>query len=326
MKRYLFQNLLLLTVFILNACSNQSSNESKSTKPSVFSLDASIAKRVEFIIPVEAAGTVIASESIEIRPEVNGRIIHLHLNDGKKVSKGELLVKLNDAEQVAQLNKLKTQYDLAVLNEQRLKKLLDMKGVNQADYDAALLNVNTLKADIAYTQALIAKTEIRAPFSGVLGLRTVSEGAMVGTQDVLSTLKKTDEVKIDFVLPEHSSGGVKTGMTVKVITDKGKEGSATVVGVESGVNSATGNLKVRAVMNGNPLNLNPGAFVRVICSDNSGKDGIFVNTNCLIPEARVMKIALIKNSKISFQNVETGYRTGEKILIKSGLNPGDTFA
>ena len=101
------------------------------------------------------------------------------------------------------LQKSRVQLDLQEKTEQRLKKLLDVQGINQSDYDAVVNQVNSLKADIAYTQTLIAKTVIRAPFSGTIGLKQVSPGAYLSTNNVIATIQQLGKVKIDFTLPEE---------------------------------------------------------------------------------------------------------------------------
>src|SRR5262249_50303907 len=110
---------------------------------------------------IEANGTVIANEAVELRPEVTGRLTYLNVPEGKTVQQGTILAKINSADLQAQLQKSRTQLELAQINEKRLKTLLDVGGVNQADYDAALTQVNSLKADMEYTQTLIDKTVIR---------------------------------------------------------------------------------------------------------------------------------------------------------------------
>src|ERR1700690_518339 len=128
---------------------------------------------------IEANGTVVANENVELHPDATGILTYLNIPEGKFVTKGTVLAKINSADLVAQYNKSKVILDLAQTTEQRLKKLLDVNGVNQSDYDAALNQVNSTKADMAYTQTLIDKTIVRAPFDGTLGLRQVSPGAYV---------------------------------------------------------------------------------------------------------------------------------------------------
>ena len=144
---------------------------------------------------IEANGTVIANESVELRPEVSGRLTYLNVPEGKQIAQGTVLARINSADLEAQLQKSKVQLELAQKTEERLRKLLDVQGINQSDYDAVVNQVNSLKADIAYTQTLIDKTVIRAPFSGTVGLRQVSPGAYVSPATIIATIQQLWESK-----------------------------------------------------------------------------------------------------------------------------------
>jgi membrane fusion protein (multidrug efflux system) len=192
----------LLALLSLGACGNKSKNQSAKDKnqgPVV--IDASIATLQGFTNSVEASGSVLAGEFVELKSEVSGRIVMLNIQEGRPVTEGTLLVKLFDDDLKAQLKKSQAQLDLAEATEKRLKALLAVNGLNQQEYDQAMIQVNNIRADMDFIRAQIRKTEIRAPFSGNVGLRTVSMGAYVTPQDVLATLQQTSLLKIDFVLP-----------------------------------------------------------------------------------------------------------------------------
>ncbi len=314
-------------LFGLFACGN--SNENKADKKKGIgpvTIDVSVAKKVAYSNSIEANGTVVANEFVELKPEINGRIVLLNIQEGKQVAEGTLLVKLFDDDLQAQLKKSQLQLGIAKKTEQRLKTLLEVNGLNQSEYDAALTQVNNLQADIDYTNAQIRKTEIRAPFSGTIGLRAVSKGAYVTQQNIVATLQQTITLKIDFVLPESYSGLVKTGSDVEIISDNKTNYKAKVIATEPQVNTATRNIKVRAMVIGATAGLQPGAFVKVSMDNGKDKQAILVPTNCVIPDTRNKKIVLIKNGKAQFSIVETGYRGEDKIEIVSGVEAGDTFA
>ncbi len=273
---------------------------------------------------VQANGTVVANESVDLHPEVGGRITYLNIPEGSYIKQGTVLAKINDADLVAQLNKSKVALDLSIKTEERLRKLLSVQGLNQADYDAALNTVNSQKADIAYTQSLIDKTVLKAPFSGVLGLRQVSLGAYVSVTTVLATLQQLDKIKIDFAIPEEYSNLIKKGNTVDVEVDAAKKinKKAVIVATEPQVNQNTRNLKVRAVLQDSKVNL--GGYVKVLVS--SGKDvkGILVPTNSIIPDDKNKQLVVVKGGKAAFINVETGARQAGNVEITKGIKAGDT--
>ena len=263
LKRPVYYFSFVLIVFFFMACKKKSADAGKPKISPPVIVDVIIADRQPISDVVEANGTVVANEFLELHPEVSGRLTYLNIAEGSDVSQGTVLAKINDADLQAQLAKTKVQLDLAQKTSQRYKQLLDVSGINQSDYDIALNQVNAFKADMVYTQALINKTIIRAPFSGVIGLRQISPGAYVTPATTLATLQQTSKVKIDFTVPQNYSNIIKRGTVLDVELDGAtqKRGRAIIVATEPGANTDTRNLKVRAVLS--EANINPGAFVKV---------------------------------------------------------------
>lgn len=318
----IFSALGLLTA----SCGNKEQAKQKTPPPPV-AIDVMIAKPASFSYTIDASGSVQAQEFVELKPEVSGRIVKLNINEGETVTEGTLLVKLNDDDLQAQLRKFQAQYDIAQRNLKRLKPLLDANGLNQQEYDVADNQVKSLQADIEFTKAQIRKTEIRAPFNGLIGLRNVSLGAFVSTQDIMATLQQVSSLRIDFVLPEANTSLIKKGMSVKVQSDQGSGAYlARIIAIEPQVNTGTRNIKVRAVLQDKTARLNPGAFVKVLIDAGKTNSAIMIPTNCVIPESRSKKVAVIKGGKVVFQVVEVGYRGDSKVEITKGINAGDTIA
>jgi membrane fusion protein, multidrug efflux system len=273
---------------------------------------------------IEANGTVVASEYLEIHPEVSGRLTFLSIAEGSHIGKGAVLARVNDADLRAQVGKSRVQLDLAQKTVARFKQLLDVQGINQSDYDIAVNQVNGYRADIAYTEALIDKTVIRAPFSGVIGLRQVSPGAYVTPATILATLQQTTQVKIDFTLPEAYGNLLKKGDVVNVSLDASTDerAKATIIAIEPGANTETRNLKVRAGLQNAVVN--PGAFVKVFIDAGKNKTAIEVPTNALIPNDKNSQLVVVKNGIANFVDVETGLRQENLVEITSGINVGDS--
>ena len=322
-----FLNLVFVLLFI-SACNSGKNNKNAGPEKGKVpvSIDVSIAHFQSFSNIVEANGNILALESVQLKPEMNGRIVFLNIPDGKTVTEGTLLMKLYDDDLKAQLKKLNAQLSIAKNTEARLKRLLALNGLNQQEYDLALTQLQNIEADIDYTNAQIRKTEVRAPFTGLIGLRRVSIGAYVSPQDVLATLQETSALKVDFVLPEAYANFVVSGDLVDVLDDQSQVFKAKVIGIEPIVNASTRNIQIRALVQDSKDKLSPGAFVRVKVDVAKSKEGILVPTNCIIPETRFKKIAVIKNGIVDMRNVETGYRGDSFVEITSGLNIGDTFA
>jgi membrane fusion protein (multidrug efflux system) len=296
------------------------------TGPQAVSVDVIIASTQPVSSSVEANGTVVANEYVELHPEISGRLTYLNVPEGKTVSQGTLIARINDADLQAQLNKSKVALDLAVKTEERLRKLLAVNGVNQGDYDAALNAVNGYKADMAYTQSLIDKTVVKAPFTGLMGLRMVSPGAYLTPASIISTLQQVDKVKIDFTLPEEYSKLIIKGNTVEVQLDAvGKnKAKATILATEPTVLQNSRNLKVRAVLQGGEK-ANPGAYVKVYITTAKDQQAIMIPTNCIIPDDKNKQVVVVKKGKAAFVNVETGLRQAGNVEVINGIAPGDSI-
>ena len=197
---------------------------------------------------IEVPGSLMAAEQTQIRSEVNGRIVKLNITEGSTVQKGALLVKLFDGDLQAQLKKLKVQLAIAKTTEERQRQLLEIQGISQQDYDLVKLNVETLEVDIEATQIAIVKTEIRAPYSGQLGLRSVSLGAYISPQQTIASIQQLNKVKIDFTVPEKYSSQIVKGSKINFFIDGNeKPFSADVLATESAVDVNTRTLMIRAL-------------------------------------------------------------------------------
>jgi membrane fusion protein, multidrug efflux system len=313
--------LLIPTLCINAACSSKKTPKLKETPPTV--VDVMIASTSAIDNNIEANGTIIANEFVELRPEISGRVTALNVPEGSVIQKGTVIAKINDADLQAQLSKTKVLLALAQKTEERYKQLIDVQGINQSDYDIALNAVNGYKADMVYTQALIDKTVIRAPFSGKIGLRQISPGAYVTSTNIIATIQQVDKIKIDFTLPEEYRALVQTGFLIHVKTDVDTNLlDAKIIATEPQVIAASRNLKVRAVLQNS--NINPGAFVKVYINSNEQQKGILIPSNCIIPNDKSKQVVVVRNNKASLTNIKTGWRQSDKVAVTEGLKDGDT--
>lgn len=315
---------LVSAVFLLfTACKSKKAEIKQNNGPQTPIVDVIIAGTQKVSNIIEANGTVLANEYAELRTEVSGRLVFLNLSEGSFVKKGTVIARINDADLQAQMAKTKVQLNLAEITEQRNRKLLNISGINQNDYDIALNQVNSLKADLAYTQTLIDKTVVKAPFDGVLGLRLISPESYVTPTTILSTIQQVNKLKIDFTIPENYSYLIRRGNSIEVDVDGGRtrKKEATIYAVEPLVNTATRNLKVRAYLDGIA---NPGAFVKVYIDAGENSKSIMVPANAIIPEARNKKLVVVKGGKSVFVDVITGIRNIGAVEITKGIKVGDS--
>jgi membrane fusion protein (multidrug efflux system) len=303
------------------ACQTKPSSKADSSTPVV---DVIIARTQGVSNPVEANGTVVANQSVSLQPEASGRLIYLNVPEGKVVTQGTIIARLNDSDLIAQQNKTQLSLDLAVQTRERLSKLLAINGINQTAYDTMTNQVNGLKSDIQYYQAMIEKTIVRAPFTGVLGLRQVSIGAYLSPTNVIATLQQTDSLRIDFTIPDEYSSVLQRGSIVTVETDglTPIREKAVILAIEPQVNVNTRNLTARALLIHSRANI--GAFAKVYVEGGRDKRAIMIPTSALIPDDKNNDVVTVKNGKSVYVSVTTGIREANLVEITQGLNPGDT--
>ena len=319
--------LFSLSLFSLSSCKERADAASPGPKPKGADptlVDVLVASPRPISNEIEANGSVVANEYVELHPEISGRIVYLNVPEGAAVTRGTVIARINDADLRATLEKSKAQLELYQKTEERERKLLEINGINQADYDLAVSNVNSTKADIDYTQAQLDKTVIRAPFDGVVGLRQVSPGAYVTPANIIATVQQLDKTKVDFTIPEQYSAVVKKGSLVDVQLDAqaNVRRKGLIVASEPQINLSSRNLKVRALLQDGVAH--PGSFVKVFVNAGVDKRAIMVPTNCIIPEDRNNQVILVKQGRAKVVNVQTGVREASNIEITKGVDAGDT--
>lgn len=272
------------------------------------------------------SGSIEANEQIEVRSEVSGVVESINFQEGSYVSKGQLLLKINDLELRAQLSQAKTKQTLASENERRAKLLLQKEAISQEEYDIASADFRSAQAQTQLIQAQIAKTSVRAPFSGKIGLRSISKGTYVTPTTVIANLVNTSQVKITFSIPEKYAAQMKVGSVLSFTISGGKEVySAKVYAIEPEIEETTRTLKMRAIAQNPNGKLIPGTFANVSLPLDKINDAILVPTEALIPVQNGKKVFISVNGMAKEVMVETGARTDKEVLVISGLKVGDTL-
>jgi membrane fusion protein (multidrug efflux system) len=296
------------------------------TTSKTLEVDALVISRDTLQHEISLAGNVLPDEQVEIRPEVPGRIVSINFKEGTKVRKGQLLVKLNNADLLAQLSKLEADKQTASLKVNRSKQLLAKDAISKEEYEADVNALTGFSANIRNLQAQIAKTSIYAPFDGTIGLRGISEGSFVGTDDIIATLSRINPVKIDFTVPEKYAYKMKPGVTIHFVSEGGGDTtySADIYAVEPHIDQTTRSLQVRALFKNAHNEIFPGSFARVILPVDKNGRALLIPSDALIPNATGAMVYLYKSGKAKPQQVSTGLRTETEIQIMDGLQPGDT--
>jgi membrane fusion protein (multidrug efflux system) len=291
------------------------------------SVEGYVAKTAPLTESVTASGTILAAEETELHPEASGRVVAINLPEGKTVRKGELLLKIFDDDLKTQVSKLETQLKQAEITEQRLAELLKVKGVSQQEYDLAALQVQTLKSEIELQRINIRKTELRAPYDGMIGLRNISPGAYVTPATVAASIRSVGALKLDFAVPEKYSSLLKVGQVVTFKVEGNADAyTATVQATEQSIAADTRNLSVRALVKGAAKGLLPGTFAEVGLSLGNKLHALMVPNQAIIPQARSKQVIVSRGGKAQFVTVKTGVRQANMIEILDGISVGDTVA
>ncbi len=270
-------------------------------------------------------GTIMANEEVDLASEVSGKVVKISFNEGTKVKKGDLLVKINDSELQALL--LKTMYSkkLAEEKEFRQRKMLEKEAISKEEYDVALSELNKLDAEIQQIKAQIEKTEIRAPFDGVIGLRTVSEGSYINPSAYVAKLQNINPLKIDFSVPEKYFNRVNVGNQISfTVQGLDKKFTGKVYAIEPKIDPNTRTLKLRAICKNDKLELFPGSFAQVELVLRKIDNALVIPTEALTSDIKGQKVFVINGGKAFERQVVTGIRQDRNIQIVSGINEGDT--
>lgn len=274
---------------------------------------------------LSVTGSIDANEQIQIRSQVSGLVKSISFQEGNKVSKGQVLVKIDDSELRAQLAQARTHQSLAAENERRAGLLLNKEAISREEYDVARADLKSAQAQSQLIQAQLAKTTIRAPFSGRIGLRNISEGSFISPETVIANLVSIDPLKITFSVPEKYATQVKEKTTLNfTVSGTDKKYTATVYAIEPGIEASSRTLQLRARAANEKGDLMPGSFANIELPLTVIEGALLVPSEAVIPVQNGKKVFVSKAGKATEVMIETSTRTEKDVLVTSGLQPGDT--
>lgn len=279
---------------------------------------------IEFVETISSTGTVRADESVELQAETNGKVVSLNFHEGAAVRKGDLLVKINDSDLQANLERYTYAKELSEVRFRRISELMKQKVVSQDEYDTALNEVKIQESFIELYRAEIRKTEIRAPFDGVVGLRFLSIGAYVNATTRIATLQRLDALKIDFSVPERYAARIAVGGKVHfTVAGAIKRYEGEIYAIDPRIDVGTRTLLVRAVYPNADSSLLPGAFTNVTVELEKFPNAVLIPAEAVIPGVDKKVVYSMRNGIAEMLPVETGMRTSTHVHILSGLQAGD---
>ena len=315
-----------ITYRVMENKSDSENNKDKSDKKNPIAVNGIVIKPEVFNSNLSLSGSIEANEQVEIRSEVSGIVESIHFKEGSNVSKGQLLFKVNDSELKAQLSQATTKEKLAAENERRAQLLLQKEAISQEEYDIARAEYASTKAQSQLIKAQIAKTSVRAPFSGKIGLRSISPGTYITPTVLVAKLVNIEKVKISFSIPEKYAAQIKIGTLIDImVSGTAKPYTAKIYAIEPEVEVTTRTLKIRAIADNTDGKLFPGTFADVKLPLNTINDAIVIPTEAIVPVQEGKKVFISNMGKAKEVMVEATTRTDASILILSGLNAGDTL-
>ena len=283
---------------------------------------------------LSAIGTVAAVQGVTVSADLPGTVARIAFDSGKWVRQGEVLVELDTRQERAQLAAVEAQRDLAGVNYTRMQGLLKEGIISRADYDTAAAGQKETEARVGEIRATIERKTIRAPFSGVLGLRQVNLGQYLSAGDPIVPLQALNPVYVNFGIPQQEANQAKIGRPVRVSARDlaGPEFGGRVTAVDSVVDPATRNIQVQATLANPAGKLRPGMFVQAQLVVGASQSVIAIPTsgvNYAPYGDSVFVVTDLKDEKgkpyrgVRQQFVKLGGSRGDQVAILSGVKPGD---
>lgn len=274
---------------------------------------------------INATGNLIAYEAVAIRPERSGKLVMLDFEEASFVREGTLLGKIDTEELQAQRDRLDVELDLAEKEVARGKELLAVQGISTEELDRLANRVEAIKAEQKVIDVQLEKSEIRAPFSGVLGLRTISEGAYVTPNTVIVELRQIHPIKLEFEVPERFLAKVQPGQELTfTIVGSDEVFSARVYATGVEIAPETRTFTVRATARNDRNLLKPGQFAKVTLITGINQEARLVPTDAVIPVLDGKQVYVARKGRAIATFVQTGERQANEIEVIQGLELGDT--
>ncbi|WP_202911127.1 efflux RND transporter periplasmic adaptor subunit [Ancylobacter sp. TS-1] len=281
------------------------------------------ARQAAVTTDISSIGSLQSDESVKVASEVSGRILEIRFNEGQHVKAGDVLVQLDAALMKASLEENEARLALAEANYSRAQRLQQSGSGTARALDEAQAELFTSRALLNSQRVQIAKHTITAPFDGVVGLRSVSNGAYIATGTELVNLEKIDTLKLDFKVPETQLAAISPGQTVLVSLDAlpGRNFTGTIYAIDPMVDVNGRSLSVRARLDNGDLVLRPGLFARVVVKGRETRDAVFVPESAIVPRGQDRLVWQVVDGKARQAKVQLGQRLNGEVEV-SGIPAG----
>ena len=305
----------------------------KSFVPPPETVSSAVAKEEKWADTLSAVGSITAFEGVTLSPEIPGKVVEIHFDSGQPVSVGDLLLKLDTSSEDAQLRAVEAQVDLARLNNDRARQLRANNTVSQSELDSSEAALKQQQSNADAIRAEIAKKNIRAPFSGQLGIRLVNLGELLDAGKPIVSLQSLSPVFADFSLPQQELARLKEGLQVRVTTDTypDRQFDGKLTAINPDLDAVTRSVRVRAEFQNDDKLLRPGMFVRVEVVLPESQTVLAIPATSVLTAPYGDSIYLITTNTsgtagqlvVEQKLIRTGRARGDFISVESGLKAGD---
>ena len=291
----------------------------------IVAVEAALARGAKTSTDMRAIGSLRSDESVTLRPEVAGRITEILFKEGRPVARGDTLVRLDPSVNQAEVRQARANLTLAQGKYERSVDLAGRNFISGQAKDEARNNLEIAASSLALAEAKLRKTELKAPFSGIIGLRLVSIGDYVREGADLVTLQAIDPLKVDFRVPETFMKQVQVGQPVEVTLDAlpGKTYEGRVFALDPLVDAAGRAIVIRAQVRNQDTTMRPGMFARVTLITRDEKEALVLPEEALVPQGTEQFVFRVQDSRASRVKIETGARRDGKVEVLGGLNKND---
>jgi len=293
-----------------------------------------VAVREEWPATLNSIGTVAAVQGVTVSADLPGIVDRIAFDSGKTVGKGDILVQLDTRQEQAQLAGAESQLQLAKLNFERMQGLVQQDAVSRAEYDAAAAAHQQAEARLGEIRATIERKTIRAPFSGVLGIRQVNLGQYLTGGAPVVPLQSLNPVYVNFGVPQQEAAQIRPGRSVQITVGELGDSKFTgrVSALDSVVDETTRNVQVQATLANPGGKLRPGMFVQAQVMLGAGRQVVALPASAInyAPYGdSVFVVSDLKNPQgqpyrgVRQQVVKLGDARGDQIAVLSGIKPGE---
>jgi membrane fusion protein, multidrug efflux system len=288
-------------------------------------VEAEEAKAQRLAQEIIAVGSLRSSESVTLSSEIAGRIAKIAFREGQPVAQGALLFELDDSVYRAESDQARASLSLSKRNHERAMELFERKLVSTRERDEAAAKMEVDKAAVALAEARLAKTRIRAPFAGIVGLRDVSPGDYITPGQALAPLEQLSVLKADFRLSEAALPAIAVGQLLNLEVDAypGEIFPGRVYAIDPRLAEDTRSVGVRARVPNDKGKLRPGLFARVRLTIAQHENAILVPEQAIVPQGNALFVYVIDQGKAVLRPVQVGMRQAGRAQIVSGVSPGD---